>query len=520
MGKFRLKNILELKPYMKILIDKDVPLDEDGNYLVNVGYERVSTDRQADFGYGLDIQESDIVGYAKSHDLSNLVVFVDDGYTGTNMNRPAIKGIINMIKAFNEGKSNVRINLMIVPRIDRLARTLLGTLLFIQDYIVEKKDSKGSLVNNNRYDINFISVQETYVNVDANNPTSKLTLVLFAGLAEYDRDITVKKLKDGRNMRVASGKWMGGGNRPIGYKYDKEQGILVQVPDEAEKIKEAYRLFVDEHWSPIKIAHRLGFKGDRVVIQILQRKTNAGYIVYNGNEYLGLHEPIISLERWQEAQDEFERRSVGRTSKPNYLLAGLLVCGECGAKMRYQMWNKKTRECKVVCYSQQTSKKSLIKDENCDNERYWQSEIEEAVIKELFKLGTLFSPVQKGNKEIPFFDPITALTEELKKEKRKLSKLYDFDDDLEEDEVLKEKIIETRRKITSLTEQIELEQEQKNISRRFNRAQSIVCNLEDGWDRLSSKKKKDICRELIDRVVVHKNGTLDVHLKLESYLKK
>ena len=520
MGRFKLKNILELKPYMKILIDKDVPFDEEGNYLINIAYERVSTDRQADVGYGLDIQESQIMKYAKSRELTNLVVFVDDGYTGTNMNRPAIKCIMNMIKSFNEGKSNIRINLMIVPRIDRLARTLLGTLLFIQDYIVEKRDSKGSLINNNRYDINFVSTEETYVNVDSNNPTNKLTLVLFAGLAEYDRDIIVKKLKDGRTMRVASGKWMGGGNRPIGYKYDKEQGILVQVPEEAEKIKEAYRLFVDEHWSPAKIADRLGFKGERVVIQILRRKTNAGYIVYNGNEYLGLHEPIVSLERWQEAQDEFERRSVGRTSKPNYLLAGLLVCGECGAKMRYQIWNRKTRDCKIVCYSQQTSKKSLIKDENCDNEKYWQSDIEEAVVKELFKLGTLLSPVKKEGRELLAFDPVATLSEELKKEKRKLAKLYDFEDDSDDDEILKEKIIETRRKITSLTEQIELEQEQKNIARRLNRAQSIVCNLEDGWDSLSSKKKKDICRELIDRVVVNKNGTLDVHLKLESYIRK
>ena len=45
-----------------------------------------------------------------------------------------------------------------------------------------------------------------------------------------------------------------------------------------------------------------------------------------------------------------------------------VFCGECGAKMRYQLWNKKTRESKVVCYPQQTSKKSLIKDKNCDNE--------------------------------------------------------------------------------------------------------------------------------------------------------
>ena len=55
MSKIKLKNILELQPFMKILIDKNVEMDENGNYLINVAYERVSTDRQADLGFCLDI---------------------------------------------------------------------------------------------------------------------------------------------------------------------------------------------------------------------------------------------------------------------------------------------------------------------------------------------------------------------------------------------------------------------------------------------------------------------------------
>ena len=50
---YKLKNILNLAPYMKIVIDERVEVDENGNFLVNVGYLRVSTDRQAELGYGL-----------------------------------------------------------------------------------------------------------------------------------------------------------------------------------------------------------------------------------------------------------------------------------------------------------------------------------------------------------------------------------------------------------------------------------------------------------------------------------
>ena len=516
MAKIKLKNILELSSYMKILIDENVEMDENGNYLINVAYERVSTDRQADLGYGLDIQEKDILGYAKSNDLKNLVVFIDDGYTGTNMDRPALQGIIDMINRFNDGKIHIRINMMIIPKIDRLGRTLLGTLQFIQDYIVAAKDSKGSLINRNKEDISFISVAEKYCRIEQDNPQSKFLLMLFATLAEFDRDLIVEKLKKGRLQRVSSGKWMGGGIPPYGYRYDKEIGKLVIVPEEAVNVKEIFRLYIEEKMPPAKIADRLHLKNERLVINILKRKTSAGYIIYNDVEYKGEHDPIISLERWEEAQDEMELRSVLR-SESNYMLTGLLYCGECGAKLRYQKWDKKTGECKLICYSQQSSKPSLVKDENCDNQKYWQSDIENAVISELFKLTYLGSSAKKS---APAFDPITALNEELKKEMRKLSKLYDFEDDAEEgeDDVLKDKILNTRKRITELKAQIESEREQEKIKRKVKRAKEIFRSLESTWEHMTPKEKQAVCQELIHKVIIYKDCTVDVHLKLKSYL--
>ena len=85
----------------KILIDGIVEQDENGNYLLNVAYERVSTEGQVE-KYGLDIQEKDIMGYAKSTGLGNLLVFIDDGVTGTTMDRPAL----NNVKALIDKKKN------------------------------------------------------------------------------------------------------------------------------------------------------------------------------------------------------------------------------------------------------------------------------------------------------------------------------------------------------------------------------------------------------------------------------
>ena len=141
--------------------------------------------------------------------VNNCILFTDDGVTGTTMDRPGLNHFVELVQMFNSGHSKFKINSFIVPRIDRLSRSLLGTLQFIQDYIVESKDSKNSTVNTNTYDINFVSINEPFVSVDRNNPTSKLMLVLFAGLAEYDRDQIVMKMQRGREERIKSGKPMG-----------------------------------------------------------------------------------------------------------------------------------------------------------------------------------------------------------------------------------------------------------------------------------------------------------------------
>lgn len=515
MKNLSVSSIVNLNDYMKVLIDEEVEVDQDGNFLINVGYIRVSTDKQAEKGFGLDVQEKEVLKYCEYHDMKNLILFTDDGYTGTNMERPALQSIISIIDDFNNGKSKTRISTMIIPRIDRLGRTLLGTLQFIQDYIVAKADSKGSKINKNAEDINFISIAENYCRIEKNNPQGKFLLMLFASLAEFDRDLIVQKLKKGRQERAARGLWQGGGNVPYGYSYDSNNGLQV-IPEQAEKIREVFRLFIEEKLPPRVIAETLGFKGERIVREILKRKLSAGYITARGEEFLGVHEPIISLETWIAAQEELKSRSVVRSSSI-YMLTGLIYCGECGAKMRYQKSNKKTGECKLICYSQQKSKKYLVKDENCDNKKYWQSDIENAVISELFRLSYLGN--ENNKKTESRLDPIELLSVELVKEKKKLSRYYIlFAEQEEPDEILVANISATKSRIDNLQSQIQDETEQIRARQKVVKAKDIFRNLESTWDSMTPEERKIICRELIERIVIYKNGTIDVHLKLHSFL--
>lgn len=510
---YHLSSILELKSNMKIVIDDGVETDEAGNYLVNAGYLRVSTDRQADLGFGLEIQEADITRYCRANGYRNLVLFIDDGYTGTNMDRPALQAIISCIEDFNAGRSHIRLNSLVVAKIDRLGRSLLGTLQFIQDYIVCQRDSKSSLVNRNREDINFVSVAENYCRIDKANPQGKFLLMLFATLAEFDRDLIVEKLKRGRTARVASGKWMGGGNTPYGYRYDRDTDTLIVVPEEAEVVREIFRLYTEEKVPPQKIAERFGFSGDRAITQILRRKSLTGCIVYNGEEYPGRHEAIIPLETWERTQEELERRSVHRTAS-HYLLSGLVTCGECGAKMRYQQWGAKGQ--KFICYSKQRSKKSLVKDENCDSKRFWCKDVEEAVIAELFRLTYLGQG--ENRKADSAIEPIAVLQQELTAERKRLSRLYDFEDEDEPDEVLREKILDCKKRMLHIEAQIREEERKSTIRKKLRKAEEILRTLESAWPHMSPQEKQTTCQELIDRVILYKDGRIDVHLKLRNYL--
>ena len=512
---YHLKNILDLRDNMKIVIDEAVELDEDDNFLINVGYLRVSTDRQADLGFGLDIQEADIVRYCTANGYKNLVLFIDDGYTGTNMERPALQAIIEAIESFNDGRTHTRINSLVVARIDRLGRTLLGTLQFIQDYIVCAKDSKNSQVNRNREDINFVSVAENYCRIDKDNPQGKFLLMLFATLAEFDRDQIVEKLKRGRQARVASGKWMGGGNVPFGYHYNKETSSLEIVPEEAEIVREIFRLYIDEKMPPQKIAERFHFSGDQAIRQILMRKSLTGCIVYNDEEYPGKHEAIISLPVWEEAQAELARRSVHRTAS-DFLLSGLVYCGECGAKMRYQKWGNKGH--KLVCYSSQKSSNARFgKADSCDNERYWSTDVEQAVIGQLFQMEYLG---REDNRRLEgAADPVGVLQKELAAERKRLSRLYDFEDEDETDDVLREKIAECRKRILHIEAQIREEQTQATMEKKLRKARKLLRTLQSTWPYMSDQEKQTVCQELSDRVVIYKDGTIDVHLKLKNFLR-
>jgi len=449
-------------------------------------YIRVSTDAQREEGYSIDAQKEMLTAYCVSKGIRDYDFYIDGGFTGSNIERPELGRLIGDIK-------NGIVNSVLVYKLDRLSRSQKDTLYLIEDVF-------------NPHGVDFVSLNES---MDTSTPLGRLMLGILSAFAQLERENIRERTRMGMKERVKSGLWMGGGRVPFGYDYDKEQGILVPNKD-AETVRKIYDLYL-EGYSCSKIAQMVGLKYEKLALQILTRKSNAGFINYNGEEYIGKHEPIISLETYQKAMDYMLSRSVTRPSDSNYLLTGLLYCGKCGAKLRYQKWGK--YDCKLVCYSQDKNKPHLIKDPNCNNERHWAAEIENAVIQDLFA----FSLRQK--KTINVKEASQSVVELLNKQYDEISKrikrLYGIYSG-GSDEILLETINEYQKQLTDIQGQIRIEQERNSVGGRMKNIHKTLSTLKETWEYMTRQEQKNIVRNCVNKIVLT-DKQAEIFYKFDDY---
>lgn len=437
-------------------------------------YIRVSTDAQAEEGYSIDAQKQQLTAYCVSKNIKNYDYYIDGGWSGSNIDRPELQRLIKDIQ------SN-KISHCIVYKLDRLSRSQKDTLYLIEDIF-------------NPYGVNFVSLNES---MDTSTPMGRLMLGILSAFAQLERENIRMRTRMGMQERVKNGLWMGGGRVPFGYDYDKEKGILIQNSD-SEKVKEIYDLYL-KGYSAQNIANIIGLKYERLATQILKRKINYGVIEYNGQEYKGKHEPIISKETYDLAMQEMSRRSEKYVGTSEHLLTGLVYCGKCGAKMRYQKWGKS--RCKFVCYSQQSSKKYLIKDPCCNQEKIWADEIEEAIKNTIFALKE--KRIDKPDNNELNSSVLNILMKQKDELNTRLKRFYTLYAD-NEDSTLIELISECKNKIKQIENKIDKEKKQNiYILTKINKDNKInLDTLQSRWDFMDIKEQQHIIRLLVDKITI------------------
>ena len=467
MAKSKMRKVREIRKQEKVVIAK---------------YIRVSTDRQREEGYSVDIQKERLDNYAKSMFPSGEYdaeyrEYVDDGFSGGSLERPRMTQLI-------EDAQKGGITHVLVLKLDRLSRSQKDTLYLIEDVF---------LPNN----VAFISMGESFNTATA---FGRAVVGILSVFAQLDRENIYERTRSGMQKRVELGYWPGGGGTPFGYNYNESKGILVPNSD-AETVCRVYDLYL-EGYSMQTIADMCGLVYERLVSRILTRKTYLGIISYNGVDYKGLHQPILDEGTWKRAQAMMAERSGQRfVTSTGHLLTGMVYCGRCGARMRYQKWGKAGT--KLVCYSQQASKAYLIRDPSCDNPRPWADDIEAVVLDAVFRRSKeKIDDIEDDRAET---QSVIRLLENRQAElNRKLKRLYLLYAE-GEDEVLSDTIEELKKDLSVLDRKLEAERGRSAITAAARDTQARLDTLSDCWEHMTLLEKQNVLRSVINRVELDDN---------------
>lgn len=446
-------------------------LNKGGNNIKAGLYARVSTDSQLE-GYSIDAQKEFLISYAKSKDYTEFEFYIDGGYSGKDLNRPAIQRLIEDCK-------NHKIDAVFVFKLDRISRSQRDTLYLIEEVF-------------NKYDVSFISMRE---NFDTSSPFGKAMIGVLSVFAQLERETILERTRIGLKKRAEAGLWRGGGKIPFPYRYDRNTGTLVPIPEQVELLHKMISLYISGK-SFNAIGNIVGMDESMVETRILSI-TNTGKVPYRDEVFDGQHEAVVSDELYEEILRVNKVRSREKYER-HYLLSGKVYCGDCGAKYRYQKWGKRLI---MYCYSQQKSKPKYIKDPNCKNKRWDTFEVEDAVLEELFKMS-LDIDLFKKTFNIATVNVKNELKTRLEEIKKQINNLLNFI-------ASGIAVDETNKKITELEKEKEMIEEKLISSDQKEKDNKVslnmIKNLKATWFDMDFDEQRRIIEHLIDKVVVRDN---------------
>ena len=155
------------------------------------GYSRVSSDEQAAHGISIDAQRNILQGYA-AMTAQQIRIYEDAGFSGKNMNRPALRQLLDDCRAGS-------VSAVVVWKLDRLSRSLRDTLSIIEDVL----QPRG---------ITLVSVTES---IDTSTPSGRMMLNMLASFAQLEREQDSDRVVMAHKHLARDCKYLGG-HVPLG----------------------------------------------------------------------------------------------------------------------------------------------------------------------------------------------------------------------------------------------------------------------------------------------------------------
>lgn len=316
-------------------------------------YARLSSeDLQEGTSVSIETQKKILEDYCKSNDIIIYNVYVDDGYTGTNFNRPAFKRMLRDCE-------NKQFNMVVVKDLSRLGREHIETDNYIEKYFPERN-------------IRFVAIGDDY---DSESKMQDLDFIvpmrnLFNQFYPAD---TSKKVRQAFRAKASRGEFIGA-QAPFGYKKsEKDKHVLIIDEETAPIVQRMFNLIAYQGYGFTKIAKQ--FSSERILTPSAYqaRNSNREYsknpydwnlgsvrAIINNETYLGklvsgkrsvmsfknkrvikkdredwivvdnMFPPIITRELWDDAHARIGERKRDTTSSFDNIFAGLIRCDKCG----------------------------------------------------------------------------------------------------------------------------------------------------------------------------------------------
>lgn len=511
-------------------------------YYVGIYVRLSNEDERSGESVSIENQKSLLTKYVKKQGWVLVETYCDDGYSGTNFDRPAFQRMLADIK-------DGRINLVIVKDLSRLGRNHVLVGQFTEQILPA-------------FGCRFVAVNNNIDTLDRDSNNNDLMGFLNLFNEFHSRD-TSRKVKSVRKACAEQGQFLGT-YAPFGYRRSEDDKHVLVIDEEtAPTVRRMFKLrcegksfrsiatqFNAEHIPPPREVYyqRKKTKNPKnenslwnatTIQKILRSEVYIGNMVqgkvgtlsYKSRKLVqkdqedwirveGTHEPLISIAVWNQVCDMDEKKYRTRRQKSDgqtSIFTGLVHCADCGFKMRAQVERGKhkdgsdykyvsflcgnySRSGKTACTTHSISEKvltAIVAEEIREKARMVQYD-EEELIRRILR-----------EKDRENSDQISLYEREIQMNETRLSDLGTLIQNLYEDR-LKNAIPEGI--FQGLMEKYDKEQQERrdsisDMQKRLREAKRNVCDVQT-WAGTIKKYvfleelSQDILLELIDRIEV------------------
>lgn len=351
---------------------------------MNAIYCRVSTEDQVRHGYSLDDQKVSCRNKLISLGFTEYIEeYADEGYSGEFLERPELDRLRDDLR-------NNLIKRIAIYDPDRLSRNLTNQLLLADE--IEKAGAQIYFVTGD-YDC---------------SPEGKLFFSIRGAISAFEKAKIRERTLRGRKTKAKSGKIVIN-KKPYGFDWDENKSLYTINEQEAAIVRLVYDLYLNERMGTVQIVKELTRRGimkrdgkpfhHQAIYRMLSKELYCGTAYAcqvtttkisqfstkrdkrPAEEWIPIQIPaIIAKEQWEQARVIAAENSklASRNSKRNYLLQGIIRCGECGMGMIASQMSS----CKNKPYYRCASKASphyAAKKEKCPNRMISVDKVEKAV---------------------------------------------------------------------------------------------------------------------------------------------